>query len=181
MNGTMNKKYYKSAFSKVCPSEEAIERMLCMTETRKKTFRHKGLIIVLAVIAALVCGTFTVNATTDGKLFGNIRVILNGEEVNPEDHNIKCKAYVDEEGRKIIVEETYNPDGTLQGGLYSGFSESDIEKGMFKDVDKLLEGDVGSFKEDKNANVDVNITDITTADGARHMSSCIIDNNESEE
>lgn len=183
----MNKEYYKSAFSMVCPSEEAVERMLSMTEKikRKRIFGRKSLIIVLAVIAALVCGTFTVNAATDGKLFGNIRVILNGKEVNPEENNIKCKAYVDDEGRKLIVEGIYTPEGKLLAGSYSGkgFSESDIEKGMFKDVDKLLEGDVdvGSFKEDKDADVDIYISDITTADGARCMNSYTIDHNEDEQ
>ena len=156
----MNKEYYKSAFSMVCPSEEAIERMLCMTETRKKTFRHKGLIIVLAVIAALVCGTFTVNATTDGKLFGNIRVILNGEEVNPEEHNIKCKAYVDEEGNKIAIVGT---NGNLQG-VYAGDIVA-LEKMHDGNYAKLLEGNIGSFSEDKDADLDVNINDTTTETG----------------
>ena len=181
----MNKEYYKSAFSMVCPSEEAVERMLSMTEKikRKRIFGRKSLIIVLAVIAALICGTFTVNAATDGKLFGNIRVILNGEEVNPEEHNIKCKAYVDDEGRKLIVEGIYTPEGKLLAGSYSGsgFSEDDIINGI--DANKLLQGDgdVGSFKEDKDADVDIYISDITTADGARCMNSYTIDHNEDEQ
>lgn len=106
----MNKEYYKNAFSKVCPSEEAIERMLCMTETRKKTFRHKGLIIVLAVIAALVCGTFTVNAATDGALFGKVKIIINGDEVTPAEHIKNYKTHVNNDGYKITSYEIYAPN-----------------------------------------------------------------------
>ena len=121
----MNKEYYKNAFSKVCPSEEAIERMLCMTETRKKTFRHKGLIIVLAVIAALVCGTFTVNAATDGALFGKVKIIINGDEVNPTEHIKNYKTYVDDEGNKITSFEVESPDGSRQSFSYGTNDEED--------------------------------------------------------
>lgn len=125
MNGTMNKEYYKNAFSKVCPSEEAIERMLCMTDTRKKTFRHKGLIIVLAVIAVLVCGTFTVNAATDGALFGKVKIIINGDEVNPTEHIKNYKTYVDDEGNKITSFEVESPDGSRQSFSYGTNDEED--------------------------------------------------------
>lgn len=162
----MNKEYYKSAFSMVCPSEEAIERVLSMTEKikRKRIFGRKSLIIVLAVIAALICGTFTVNAATDGKLFGNIRVVLNGEEVNPEEHNIKCKAYVDDEGNKIAIVGTYDSNGNLQGACASGNigAFNKIHDGNY---DKLLEENVDSFSEDKDADLDVNIDDTTTETG----------------
>lgn len=105
----MNKDYYKDAFSAVYPSDEAIERILGMTEKRKRVFRHKGLIIVVAVIAALICGTFTVNAATDGALFGNIKIIIDGEEVNPEEYIKNYKTYVDEKGYKITTYDLYTP------------------------------------------------------------------------
>ena len=121
----MNKEYYKNTFSMVCPSEEAIERMLCMTETRKKTFRHKGLIIVLAVIAALVCGTFTVNAATDGALFDKVKIFINGDEVNPTEHIKNYKTYVDDEGNKITSFEVESPDGSRQSFAYGTNDEED--------------------------------------------------------
>ncbi len=121
----MNKEYYKNTFSMVCPSEEAIERMLCMTETRKKTFRHKGLIIVLAVIAALVCGTFTVNAATDGALFDKVKIFINGDEVNPTEHIKNYKTYVDDEGRKITSFEVESSDGSRQSFAYGTNDEED--------------------------------------------------------
>lgn len=162
MNGTMNKEYYKSAFSAVCPSDEAIERIFSMTEKKKRIFRHKGLIIVAAVIAALICGTFTVNAATDGALFHGIRVILNGKEVNPEEHNIKCKAYVDEEGRKMTAVGMYDSDGKLQGMVLTGNIDFDPSQW---DPDSLLKGDIDSLSEDEGADVDITINDIPIAGG----------------
>lgn len=113
----MNKEYYKNTFSKVCPSDETIERIFNITEEKSKKLKHKGLIIVLAVIFTLICGTFTVNAVTDGELFNGIKVFINGNEVNAEDYIKNYRTYKDEETGENVV--SYNieiPDENNENG-----------------------------------------------------------------
>lgn len=77
----MNKEYYKRTFSKVRPSEKALERIFDMTEKKPKRIRFKGLIAVAVVIAILLCGTLTANAATDGKLYTGVKALASADEV----------------------------------------------------------------------------------------------------
>lgn len=102
----MNKEYYKNTFSKVCPSDETIERIFDMTEKKTRKLKHKGLIIVLAVIFTLICGTLTVNAATDGALFDNVKIFINGKEYNATNP----KKVIDQNGKEAISYKLEVPD-----------------------------------------------------------------------
>lgn len=92
---------YKKAFSQINPSEETIERIFEMTEKKHIKKVYKGLIIAVAVIATLLCGSLTANAATDGALFEGISLIVSGEKVNLKDYIVNYDSYVDEDGANV--------------------------------------------------------------------------------
>ena len=103
----MNKENYKNTFSKVFPSDEIIDKIFDVTvEKSRRRLKHKGLIIVLAVIFTLICGTFTVNAAIDGALFENVKVFIDGHQVDTEDYVKNYKSYKDNKTGENVV--SYN-------------------------------------------------------------------------
>ena len=60
---------YKRTFSQIHPSDKTLERIYAMSEKKNKRIKFKGLLIAAACITALLCGTVTANAATDGALF----------------------------------------------------------------------------------------------------------------
>ena len=105
---------YKKAFSQINPSEETIERIFEMTEKKRFKRIHKGLIIAVALIAVLLCGSLTANAATDGALFEGISLIMNGEEINLKDYVFNYDSYVDEDGAEV-EEYQFDLDGDGNG------------------------------------------------------------------
>lgn len=110
----MNSKNYKKAMSGVHPSEQMVERIMDMTESKRKPTLKKGMIGVLVALAILACGAVTANGATDGavaqaidKGIANFKVMFNGEELELEGYNI---SYVDENGNKISLYEIDLPD-----------------------------------------------------------------------
>lgn len=101
---------YKKAFSQINPSEETIERIFEMTEKKRIKRIHKGLIIAIALIAVLLCGSLTANAATDGALFEGIGLIIRGEDVDWKDYITNYKSYVDDEGA-TVEEYEFDLDG----------------------------------------------------------------------
>lgn len=92
---------YKRTFSQIRPSEEVIERIFEMSEKKNKRIKSKGLIAVLVCLAALLCGTLTANAATDGALFEGIHLIINGEDVDLKDYITDYKAYKTDNGTEV--------------------------------------------------------------------------------
>lgn len=92
---------YKKAFSQINPSEETIERIFEMTEKKRFKRVYKGFIIAIALVAALLCGSLTANAATDGALFEGITLIMNGEKVDLKDYIVNHSSYVNEDGAKV--------------------------------------------------------------------------------
>lgn len=101
---------YKRTFSQIRPSDETIERIFKMSENKNKKTRYKGLIVAVACLAALLCGTLTANAATDGALFDGIQLIVNGENVNLMDYLKEHKSYVDNDGNQIAEYKFEVPD-----------------------------------------------------------------------
>lgn len=108
----MNSDNYKKAFSNIRPSDERLERIFDMTEKKKKVRGvKKGLIAVMAVIIALMCGALTANAATDGAFFDGVKLILNGEEVNISDYLKVHRSYTKDDG-EVVDEYTFAvPEG----------------------------------------------------------------------
>ncbi len=102
----MNKTEYVAAFSKVHPSDEAVERIMDMTN-RKKNKSFRRLLITAVVIISLVCSVGVIaNAATDGAVgeaiseavevvTNKVIVLINGEKTEQE----------------IILEEGVGKDG----------------------------------------------------------------------
>ncbi len=110
--------HYKRTFSQIRPSDETIERIFEMSEKKNKRIKFKGLLVAVACLAALLCGTLTANAATDGALFEGLQLIVNGEEVNLVDYLKEHKSYVNDEGAQVqeyvfeVPDE--NGDGTME-------------------------------------------------------------------
>ncbi|MCH5316723.1 MAG: hypothetical protein J1E05_01985 [Eubacterium sp.] len=105
---------YKKAFSQINPSEKTIERIFEMTEKKHIKRIHKGLIIAIALIAVLLCGSLTANAATDGALFEGIGHIINGEDLDLKDFIANYNSYVDKDGAKV-EEYEFDMDGDGKG------------------------------------------------------------------
>lgn len=100
----MNKNSYKETFSQIRPSEQTVERIFEMSEKKNRRIKHKGLIAAAICLMALLCGTLTANAATNGALFEGITLIVNGEDVNIVDYIKSHDKYVTDDG---TVVETY--------------------------------------------------------------------------
>lgn len=64
----MNNELYRGVFSNVHPSDTAIERIMNMTEKKKKRYAVRTVAVIAAVISALFVSGIIVNAATDGAL-----------------------------------------------------------------------------------------------------------------
>lgn len=115
----MNSDNYKRAFSNIRPSDERLERIFDMTEKKKRVRGlKKGLIAVMAVIIALMCGALTANAATDGAFFDGVRLIINGKEVNESEYLKVRKSYTKDDGT-VVDEYTF--------ALREGYDSASIE------------------------------------------------------
>ena len=90
MSGMMSKKLYKQAFSDIHPSDEAIERIMNMTEKRSKNYK-KVLAVCFVTVLILCSLAIGANAVTDGGVLqtvedivetvsNRITVLVNGKE-----------------------------------------------------------------------------------------------------
>lgn len=84
---------YKRTFSQIHPSDKTLEKIYAMSEKKNKRIKFKGLLIAAACITALICGTVTANAATDGALFEGINLIINGENVDIKEYIRDYKSY----------------------------------------------------------------------------------------
>lgn len=113
----MNKNDYKKAMSGVHPSEQAVERIMDMTNSKKRKGFKKGLIAVLVVMAVLFCSGLTANAATDGAVaqtisegINSIKLKINGKEVEADKYISNVGEYVDDKGRTVSEYEISIPD-----------------------------------------------------------------------
>lgn len=106
----MNKTDYKRTFSQIRPSDETIERIFEMSEKKSKRIKHRGLVIAIACLMVLFCGTLTANAATDGALYEGIQLIMNGEDVDLKDYLKNYKSYTREDGAEVAEYEFVVPE-----------------------------------------------------------------------
>lgn len=103
-----NKELYIDVMSGIQPSKDVIERIMDMTNQKKKFRPRKSLIAVLVVIAMLAFGGITANAATDGAvaeyISNTVKVLVNGKETD-------STVTTDENGGKHI-----EIDGKVQDG-----------------------------------------------------------------
>lgn len=64
-----------------------------MSEKKTKRIKFKGVLIAAACLTALLCGTLTANAATNGALFEGLTLIINGEDVDIKDYITNYKSY----------------------------------------------------------------------------------------
>lgn len=108
----MNKNEYKMIFSQVHPSEEAIERIIDMTQKRNTKNVKKILITAAIIISVLFSIAAVANAATDGavseafseiaeNISKEIRVLINGKET---DYVVNVSEKSDETGDLVYAE-----------------------------------------------------------------------------
>lgn len=103
---------YKRTFSQIHPSDITLERIYAMSEKKNKRIKFKGLLIAAACITALLCGTITANAATNGALFEGLTLLINGESVDLADYIKEYKTYTD--GNATVSEiEIEAPDDSV--------------------------------------------------------------------
>lgn len=133
----MTKDDYKRTFSQIRPSDETIERIFEMSEKESKKMKHKGLIIAMACLMALLCGSLTANAATDGALYEGLQLIINGEDVDLKDYIKNYKSYTRDDGTQVAEYEFELPDTDgstsieIQGDLRD--NEVIVQKDEFDD------------------------------------------------
>lgn len=93
-----NKELYIDVMSGIQPSENVIERIMDMTNQKKKFRPRKGLVAVLIIIATITVGGITANAATDGAVAKYIR------------NTVKALVTTGENGEKLVT-----IDGKVQG------------------------------------------------------------------
>ena len=103
----MNRENYIAAFSKVYPSDECIERIMNMTNEKKKKIFYKPLIAVAVIISLLLIGGIMANAATDGKVAESAKTVF--------DRITSFPVKVTEDGKVVeeneYVTEIYEKDG----------------------------------------------------------------------
>lgn len=108
-----NRELYKEAMSGIRPSPLVIERILDMTETKKKYMPKKGLVAVLVIISLFIIGCVTANAATDGAvaeyISNSVRVFINGKEIDAD--IIKAE---NGENKIVLKESIPVPDGDAE-------------------------------------------------------------------
>lgn len=102
MNGSMNNRY-KLAFSGVRPSDDLNERILAMTEKKKRVNYKRVLALTAAVILILAIFCISVNAATNGEFFTSIKMRFNGELQTPD----KVKKTYDTASGNTVEERIY--------------------------------------------------------------------------
>ncbi len=106
-----NKEKYINSFSAVEPSDEIKERILSMTDSKKRT-PLRVIAIVALTIAMMMLAMFTANAATDGAVYEKISEVskeisrkmvvminFNGEDIPVE---AKETVTIDEDGKKSV-------------------------------------------------------------------------------
>lgn len=94
---------YKKAFSGVRPSDELNERILAMTEKKRRVNYKRVLVLTAAVIMILAIFCISVNAATNGEFFTGIKMYFNGELQTPD----RVRTYVNANGN-TVEERVYN-------------------------------------------------------------------------
>ena len=109
----MNRTDYKSAFSKIRPSDSSIERIMEMTNKKHHT-NVKRLVACIVAVALIICTLGVVaNAATDGavgeaisdaaeKFTKKVHVFVNGEAV---DFDVNVEEHTGEDGETYYVGE----------------------------------------------------------------------------
>lgn len=134
----MIKNEYKNAFSKVHPSDEAIERIMDMTNTKQAKSIKRVLIMAMVIISILCSFGVMANAATDGAVTDaisevadviskKVHVLVNGKEV---EQKVIISEETDENGNTVYYGEVdiTSPDGDTDSYIEFEF-EGDIENG----------------------------------------------------
>lgn len=129
-----NRELYIDVMSGIQPSENVIERIMDMTDSKRKFKPKKGLIAVLVVIAILAFGGITANAATDGAVAEYISNTLtalvttgeNGEKLVTIDGEVQGA------GEIVLKDE----NGTTEGVLHYDIQSDDDTVKAFVTTDE---------------------------------------------
>lgn len=144
-----NKEMYIEVMSNIQPSEDVIERIMDMTNQKKKIMPRKSLVTVLIVVALLAFGGITANAATDGEvanyISNTVQVLINGKEANStiskddngNDH-IKIDGDIQNGSNEIVVK---NEKNETEDVLHYNINFGDDYVSWGSDSSKTIEAD----------------------------------------
>jgi hypothetical protein len=154
----MNQEEYQNVFSRLHASEQKVKEVIEMKEKRQihRGFRKRALIIV-CVVTLLFGSVVSVNAATDGLLWDQVKVWINGSELSIS------SAYQDENGSWWLeLEEGAAEQANVNEMQYLQKDGKDylVYQGMeYEMTDEMKQGDT------YHVPVDGGYIDVTIKDG----------------
>lgn len=113
-----NKDMYIETFSGLHSDYASMQEVLDKKTSRGGLRMKKSLAVVLCVLVGLFAMSAVAYAATDGQIFQDIKVFLNGEQVNAD---------VDEDGNVEV-----NFDAGDEVKVENGYTTTDVKSGPFK-------------------------------------------------
>lgn len=130
MRGSMSKKQYIETFSDIHPSDEFMERIMCMKDKRQNHSIKKAVVVLAVAVSVLFALGAVAYAATDGEIMntvvntfdlvaGKVYILVNGEETEAE---LNISEQVNEDGETVYYVEMGLPfgDGTEIEVQYEG-------------------------------------------------------------
>lgn len=142
--------------SGVRPSEYTVERIMEMTESKKRRGFRKGLVAVLVVLSVILCTGITANAASDGEVadaisdaVNSIKLRINGKEVQLDEDSVRKEKYVNEEGKTVYQYNISIPDDDADGDATVEYEIVEDEDGVeFGASASGIDGDVSIETDD---------------------------------
>lgn len=119
----MNKKEYKAVFSQVHPSERAVERIIDMTQSRKKRICKPILIAAAVALTLLVFGGIVAGAKADNSIVNSVINWIDSEK-QATAKVVKDETYTNPKGETVREVEVELSDGTKTGFKTASSGES---------------------------------------------------------
>lgn len=113
-----NKDMYKETFSGLHSDYASMQEVLDKKTSRGGIRMKKSIVVLLCVLVGLFAMSAVAYAATDGQIFQDIKVFLNGEQVNAD---------VDEDGNVEV-----NFDAGDEVKVENGDTTTDVKSGPFK-------------------------------------------------
>ena len=113
MRGTMSKKQYIETFADIHPSDEFMERIICMKEKKQGSTIRKTVVVLAVVISVLFAMGAVAYAASDGEIMntvtetfdliaGKVYVFVNGEKAEAE---LNVSEQIGENGETVYIVE----------------------------------------------------------------------------
>ena len=113
-----NKERYRKTFGALHVSDERLREVYCMKNNHKTLRIGRALLVAACVMALLTVSAFAANEATDGALFHNVRIYIDGVMGNVTHNSDGSYTVTTENGRQVAftVDEIQDGEVTTQDG-----------------------------------------------------------------